>query len=215
MTIVSLLGKYDVLGGHIDEDNPASVLLRVILIFLMLIHWFYGAIYYPLYYRRYLKTISRGNFTQNFPNSDASYLRGYIAIIVLLGIILQILHYRGLVYIVPDLVWLALLAVASFASRTDKMFCKRTIKINQSIIMSALFKETTTKESKDSYEKISYLVAKEERGRNVKKMVVKAYCQAKIKERQEDEDEDREEGEEEERKKADILSTQIAEEMKA
>jgi len=211
--VLSLLGKFDYLGDKMigsNENLNLSDVLRIVLIIILLIHWYFGAIYFPSRYRRYIITIAKGEFTQKYPDWDMSSMRGYFAGAI--SVVLFLLNFREIELLTTTLLWVAPLIIISLISKTDKMFHEKTVKVNRKIIVGTLVGEVEADKIPNFYDNIKYLIAKNERDRRIKNMVVETYCRKQVNNHQVEKAREKEKELAEE--KADILSAQIAEKIK-
>jgi len=218
LTIAALCGCFDLTGKGItpDKEVGAANILKIFLILALLINWGYSALYYPLFYRSYILEIGRKKFTNDYPKTDLSNGRGYLAAAISIPIF--IINYQGLTSIIVMAVWASLLMALSYFSKTKNLFLDCSIRVNRIIIIETILGNNPVEKRANkyrdlTYEEIGYLQPIKEKDPSYAKDIITAlYCQHVI------DDYNNtlawEERAKAENKQADAISQKIAKEQK-
>jgi len=201
-------------------SQKINFIIRIFLIILYFVHWYYGAILFPSKYKSYFEKIWKKERVSAY-SSDLSECRGFLAGILT---ILILIRHPSPSTIVLSIIWVFLIALFNLLSKTNSLFKTRHIILDLNVIapeIAASDYDDTTYMYKP-YLHINYFVRRkavilEENG--IQQMAIEAYYYTLIAEyekwKEKKDFQKRAKEEEEKRKKEKEVEKTEAEEKRA
>ena len=159
-------------GWPIDHGLYVEAKIAAILLYLM--HWIYGALIFPIRYRAYVKAIMKKTYSKINYEKDISHLRGLLALIPMMYIIICSGDHYGTSAGVVCLIWIIITIVLIRSTRTDNLFEEKKIRLNLKIILPELFENNSGEYM--TYADVPYCSPKHIKEDAWEKAISESYC---------------------------------------